>query len=471
MGHSSIVTKFKKKKGGDWLNDVADGFSFEHLHNKGILSEYVDITYSLNVKNDGAQLAILGVSIFIMTKALIDQIEAVSDAATQVIRASTPIPAPPGGVGVNVGEIITTAINAIVQLALAIIMAIAVIKLVNEVIQSLTPQKAIHKGVKIKTLFQAACDHLGLTLQSTLLNQQSQLTLLPIKMESQLNDTPVGFPRTSDGVATFGDLIREFKKYFDADYRLSNGVFIFERLEYFEQEGTFLLPEIFNDQKKIQDNYSLNTKDFTSNFVINFQFDPLDKNTMDNSDNLSFQLTYEPIVVNNPDYKLMKGLTEISLPFALGTKKGEESTIEKILAVLGGLAQTVLLGFGKNHSFSDMFLDTTDTLLLTDHFTGKPKILNIQNGAITEEITAQSLWQYHQHNSFVGDDPNQWYLYKDLIIPLNLNQFIYLTDNPYGVNQNGEKIRVDKLAWVPAKNIAKVSIGVRRKYTNNLKAV
>lgn len=466
LGSSSLVTKFKKKKGEDWLNDVADGFSFEYLHNKGILTEYINITYAVNWKIDGIQLATLGVSIFILTKTLIEQIEAISKAIMDIIE-TIPLPAPPT-VALPVGKIITNIINVILQIALAILMVIAIIKMINAVIEGLAPQKGIHKGVRVYELFKAACNHLGLEFQSTLIAESNPLSILPIKMEDELENDK-GYPTSLDGIGTFGELIRVFKKYFDADFRLSNGVFIFERLEYFELAGTFLLPSIFNDQGNVQDNYKLNTNDFSANFVINFQFDAVDENTLDNSERISYQVTYEPIVVNNDEFKLMKGLTEIGLPFALGTQKGEESFIEQVLAIMGGIAQLALLGFGTNHSFQDLLVDTTGALLLSKPYTGKAKILNIENGVIVEPITAESLWQYHSYNSFIGDNPNQWYLYDDIIIPLTLNQFLYLSDNPYGVNEIGEKIRIDKLSWNPASNLAKASFRVRRKYTNNLK--
>ena len=99
IGGEEITCSLKKELGDDWLNDVADGFSFAYLYDQNIItsSDFVKVPYVINYVPDGMQLIVLSMSIFMMTKELIENIQKIAEAIGDVTDASTPV------IGVSVG--------------------------------------------------------------------------------------------------------------------------------------------------------------------------------------------------------------------------------------------------------------------------------------------------------------------------------------------------------------------------------
>ncbi len=68
-----VECTLKREQGNDWLNEVADGFSYRYLEDQGIITDadFISVPYVINYIPDGAQLLILSISTFILTKELI----------------------------------------------------------------------------------------------------------------------------------------------------------------------------------------------------------------------------------------------------------------------------------------------------------------------------------------------------------------------------------------------------------------
>jgi hypothetical protein len=107
IGGEEIVLSLKKRKGDDWLADVADGFSFAYLYDQGVITngDFVRVPYVINYIPDGTQLILLSMSIYMMTKELIENVERLLETIADVTDASTPVI----GVGVGFGAVAVTA--------------------------------------------------------------------------------------------------------------------------------------------------------------------------------------------------------------------------------------------------------------------------------------------------------------------------------------------------------------------------
>jgi len=99
FGKEEITVSLKKRKGEDWLNDVADAFSFAFLADEGIITnaDYVKVPYVINFVPDGTQLVVLSISIYMMTKELIENVYKLAETIADVTDAATPV------IGVSVG--------------------------------------------------------------------------------------------------------------------------------------------------------------------------------------------------------------------------------------------------------------------------------------------------------------------------------------------------------------------------------
>ncbi|NIQ13094.1 MAG: hypothetical protein GTO02_01390, partial [Candidatus Dadabacteria bacterium] len=250
-----IQIGLKQAQGQDWLNEVADSFSFRYLASNDYTgpgsisnSDFAGVPYVINYIPDGTELLILSISTFMLTKELVESIQSLAEQTTDLINGVTPVTGTSVGFGGgavtawDLGDIIGAIINLAVTLAYTIGIIVALIELVEQIIEQLAPKKRFHLGMRIKDLFSKACEYLGLTLKSDLLDaldtNSNGWTIIPSKGHkggSPPTGTPIGewtelgVPNASDGIDTFGDLIRVFKRVFNADFQLKDGIFEFER--------------------------------------------------------------------------------------------------------------------------------------------------------------------------------------------------------------------------------------------------
>ena len=99
-GQEEIVVSLKKEAGTDWLNDVADAFSFAYLYDEGIIinSDFVKVPYVINYVPDGMQLIVISLSSYMMAKELIENVQSISESVADVTDAAAPV------VGVGLGR-------------------------------------------------------------------------------------------------------------------------------------------------------------------------------------------------------------------------------------------------------------------------------------------------------------------------------------------------------------------------------
>ena len=178
IGNEEIIAKVKKKAGDDWLNEVADGYSFAYLDSIGVLTQadYVKVPYVINYIPDGMQLIVLSMSLFMMTKELIVNTKELSELIGQTVNAATPVIGVSVGLGAGVvtawdlGDWIMYGIYVVAKLIYIIAITIAIVKLIEQVIEQLFPKMREHTGIKVKTLFEKACQYLDLEFQSTVIS-------------------------------------------------------------------------------------------------------------------------------------------------------------------------------------------------------------------------------------------------------------------------------------------------------------
>ena len=209
-----IEVKIKKRRGKDKFFEDAEGLSFELLNKKGVEFDLVNIPY-LIIPDNQVEIGInLSLAIFVMTKEQIQAIKDLAEATQDLVEAVTPNigvpPTPP------LGEIISLALKVVAQLAYVIAITIAIIKLGQQMFELLFPKVRYYKGATIQELIKKGCDFLGFTLESTLLDNNSNLTLMPVPLIKEKNSIvdfiandldfsfTKGYPSSSDSTPTLG---------------------------------------------------------------------------------------------------------------------------------------------------------------------------------------------------------------------------------------------------------------------------
>ena len=134
--------------------------------------------------------------------------------------------------------------------------------------------------------------------------------------------------------------------------------------------------------------------------------------------------------------------------------------------------------FGSGTSFYSQVTARKGSLLLSSHFLTKGKIVRMTGGKLVKdqraELSARKLWDnYHFVNSFaeINGVHNQFYRYKELPVPMNLEEFSLLLDVNEVTDKDGNKVLIEKMEYEPERGVAILDYRINRKFTNNLKVI
>lgn len=486
IGGEETICSLKKTKGDDWLNDVADSFSFAYLYEEGIIkdSDFVKVPYVINYIPDGMQLIVLSISLFMMTKELTENIEKLSETIGDVTDASTPVIGT--GFGANaggpiltyntnwdIGNLILVTIKAVARIAYIVAIVIAIKNLIEEIFEQLLPPKREHLGMTFRKLMQKGCEHLNMSFESSI--DELDWVFLPRKTEKGGEPGETGFPTNSGPAYLFGDMIRTLKEMFNADYRITNNTLKFERRDQFESVSQYSMPSFFNDQDRLLDRFKLNTDEMVSNYNIFYQLDIQDQNTLDNSQGRVFQAITSPVSTNDEDLILIKNITEISIPFALALTKRDFTTVENVAKELAGFVDNLTGIFGNGTNFRSQIDSRIGAMLLSSNFITNPKVVVMNGSNLANDQRAisgvENLWdKYHFINSFAEYNGvhNQFFRYEQQRVPMTANDFALLLENNKATDVNGNEYLIEKIVYNPYSTSALIDFRVKRKYTNNL---
>lgn len=484
LGNEQITASLKKKKGNDWLNDVADAHSLAYLYEIGVLknSDFIKVPYVINYVPDGMQLIILSMSLYMMTKEVVENVEKISEAIGDVTDASTPVIGVSVGLGAGVvtawdfGNFVMVALKLIARIAYTIAIIIAIKELIEELFEQLLPAKRHHLGMSFKKMFEVFCQFHNLTLSSSLLTQKNDWVHIPEKDSKGGSSGERGFPKNSGSIYTFGDLIRTCEEMWNAEHRIVNGVFYFEREDFFEIAGSYKIPNTFNNQEKMLDGVKFNTDEIVANYNIYWQYDTQDQNTLDDQEGRVFQAITTPVTTINKEFVTIKNLVEISIPFSVGKCKTDLTLVEKTAKTLGQFVDNLTGIFGGGTNFANKIEGRIGSLLLSSHFLTYGKVVVMKGGTLVpdqrSEISARRLWDdFHYINSFaeIKGHHNQWVRILQQKVPMSIQDFATLLDNNLGTTQEGESFMIEKFVYKPDERTAILDYRIRKKYTNNLK--
>ena len=301
-----VVANIMKKEGVDWLTDVADGISFGSMANEKLIvnSDYVTIPYVINFRPEAFVVGQLLISSFLLTKELIQGVKDISIAYAELVSAI--------GSGLAFGLIISAGIKLVAQIVYTTAMVIALISLITDLIEQFFPPVRRYRGMTFKRMFEIGCGSLGLGFQSTIFNDPSwkTSTFLPTKSKRGGlfgSANGVGHPNINSSIYNFGDFIRQMIQTFNADYKIENGVFVFERRDYWKSKSSYILPDVETNQSSRVSELSYNTSEFVKNYFLSFQTDIQDQNTLENFKGNNYQIISNPIDTINKQNVLGKG--------------------------------------------------------------------------------------------------------------------------------------------------------------------
>jgi len=506
-----------ERKSIEWLEEKADGFTFEYLRSINVITndDYKFIPYVINSIPDYKESAIAILTGFIVVQQIIDCIEKVKDLLAEI---ANPL----------------TAVSGIVKaslLAIYLVTLIAsLIKLIKDIIQLLIQPVKYHACMSVKTLVEKGCQHLGLTLSSSILSSgiYSKAYIMPEKFKNPVNfddNRILGFTTAQktqqEGYykGTFGNLLRGLKEQFNAKIYIKNNVLYFDRLDANLTPPQYVLPDIY------QPEYKTNADEFKANYYIVYQTDTIDKNTLQEYEGTAHQVIFNPNISQNSDLVMMKGLEEVRIPFALAKRKTDLTIPEKIVkafldvlsaivnaliaalnaliiginAVISGINSVInaldFIGININLNvqpiatispvnLGNLIENRINMMMLETDFTSVPKIFLMDLGAQNKfnklttgnetYFSAKYLYDnYHYINNFLptADKPNgNQYIIKEFVnVPFGFQHYQQVKENNQIIV--GDKTGlIESFKWNPYDQVANIRVRISTLLTNNINA-
>lgn len=375
---NQITAPIKETNKIDFLNDRANSFSFAYLASlpagkPGRITEadYIKVPYVINSIPNFSEIMIAVISIYVVVKELKEAIEATAKLIAEL--AGDAIPTVGTGATIAVGALVADIIKVVLYLVYIGFMIIALINLLELIVLNLIQPIKYKKGIKVSTLFTRACEYLGLTFTSTILNSSEfkNLVIIP-KKTALLGNTKTNHSMfgnfgnfdlkqyddvTQSGTygyfeGTFSDLIRALNPVFNAEIRVINNTVNWHRVNYFSYQSNVVLPALNYEP------YQTNACELAANYLLIYALDEQDTNTYDQYDGQSCQMTLTPTITVNKGNILLKNLTEKRLAFARAKRKETLNAIEQIASALYDVVKEI-------YDFVVAFINTVKDVINT----------------------------------------------------------------------------------------------------------
>lgn len=464
----------------DGLNDItnkAQALTFGYLEDQKKItqSDYVAVPYVINYIPDYIQLALLSISVYMLTKELKETMPKLAEHTQAVITAATPSVGFPS---INIGNVIIQALKLALLIAWIGLMIAAIAKMINQIINSLYSDVRYHKGMRIKRMIDICCEHLNLTLSSTLFSGVfKDLLFLPAKTEKGQAGKigkQKGIPTSASYGYTFYEILQLVMKLFNAKLLVKDNILYIESLQntaFWERNSTYILPDI----EKLT--YQYNTNELQGTLLLRFDTDISDLNTIDNFSGTNYERLTIPISRANQENVLIKNLQEISFLVARGTRKDDLTLIEETLKTMLAIAD--ILTVNAFHFSSKFKQSRVGALNLTsDNFSTAKLILidsadKVSNNNDTYIRAKYFYDNYYKITSFVENNfnNNQYKVYKDITIPFGFTDFLAVIMNSYCKTKQGETAKIDKLVWNFTEDFAVIDYRIKEVYTKNLREI
>ena len=385
-----VECKIMLRKSIDKFFDDASGSSFELIKSKGFTFPIFDIPYVI-IKDNQLEIAIpLTITLFLMIKELADATRQLVMDTVDLIGATTPNLGT--GFSMDTGDIISKVLKIIAQIVYIALLLSAIVMMGKQLQELIFPKVRYLKGCKVKDLLTVGCNFLGYNFSSTCLNSYSGLTILPVPLQKQVKKFFMfkqnslnlsfnkGYPTANDSTPTVGSLLEEVRKFFNGRIRVINGTVHLERRDYWAGVTSNQIAPALALQDSRQDEYTYNTDDAWKRYVVGYTPDISDLHTFDNFEGNDCELSCEPINVVNADLVTIKGLVDVVLPFALGSRKEKLNWLEELAKAVFKVIDSVIIKLGGNSSLSATIQNRIGVLKISQQYFSITKLMYTNGG-------------------------------------------------------------------------------------------
>ena len=413
-------------------------------------------------------ISLLGLTLSLQQE-LAKAIQEIQEGIYDVIKASVPVGAPPAP---DWGAIIGASIRLGGRIAYAIFITIALINVLQEVINLIIPTIRSFKGITYRRLIEVGCAHLGYQLQSQFLNEINELVVCPVPLKPTnpnifvevLNPLALayteGYPTEQDVIPTIGNAITQLCEIYNLRITAVEGVVTLERESYFDQLNPNPVPFAYNLQEQKQSEYKLNDEYWVRQLFL-WQTDSSDINTFDDNRGQLAEKGASLLVDPNPDIRLLKGLEQPNNRFSLGTRKDELTLGEKALKAL---AKAVDLFTGG--SLQSQVQNRVALLQLSNQYFGNTKLLWMSGKRLAvnhREMLAASriLNEYHRDFELKA-------VLENVPVRMTKEEFLLYSQQYFVILNTGQEAEIRTISYNEQENLATLTLWIDTEFNTNI---
>jgi hypothetical protein len=457
--NKDVEVKIKKRNAHDNFFDNAEGLTFDYL-NTQITIVQKKVGYQILPADATGQALTCSITLFSLGITIGQQAKEIAETAKEFIAIVGYLPFASQGKAIEAG------IRLVIQIIFIAVLILQAIKLIQKMVELVFPKVRFFNVCTVLELMQKGCQHLGYTFKSSILEgEYKNLVLLPIPQnkankkwfdvfQNDLNQAfQNGFPSASDSTGTLGTLCSAMESMFNAKVRVINGIVQLERWDFWLDTATSQINSSLVLQSEAQNSYSYDFSRMFKRYLIQYATDYSDTNTIDRFEYSNAEYSLERVNAVNADLNLIKGLTDINIPYSMATSKIKFTWLELLFKKTFQLIDVLA---GTN-------LSTTNSKLgyiqLSEQYFSSTKIF-IHDGFEKMSSTSDTLlaptnlWNkfHYINNPF----EYQWIIKENVKIPMNSDNFMELLNNNYAII-DGIQCEITRLEYFDQKGFAIVS--------------
>ena len=314
----------------EFINDKADGFSFEQLYSNGELTDndVVFVPYVISAIPQYTQAFLVILTLVFIVVELKKLITELTQKATE---SATYIDSVGGLVGL------------IFKIIYGILLLITIVELLLNMADLIIQKIKYKPSMSLNRQLEVAAAHVGLIYESAFLQSTAwnKAHIIPesfsnpnTQSDSRIKGFFKGDTNEQHGYfnGTFGDLLRAIKAMFNARIVVGDGKLKIVPLLRTATNGTFKLPKYYNPE------FRTNADALISNYNIIFRYDSNERNTIDSWTGNNMTSFLDITNATDKRLRLTKGFKQVQIPFARGIRKDDLNDVERIMdAILDGL--------------------------------------------------------------------------------------------------------------------------------------
>ena len=454
-----VEVNIKKRNAHDNFFDNAEGLTFDYLNTQITLTQK-KVGYQILPADATGQALTCSITLFSIGITIAQQIKEVSETAKEFIAIIGYLPF------ASVGKAIEAGLKLVIQIIFVAVLIFQAIKLIQRMVELVLPKVRYLNVCTVLELLQKGCQQLGYTFKSTILEgSYKNMVLLPIPrnkdgkkwydvFQNDLNQSfQNGFPSAVDTTPTLGTLISAIESMFNGKTRVINGTVQLERWDFWLDSSTSPINSSLVLQSEAQNSYSYDFSRLFKRYLIQYATDYSDLNTIDRFEFGNAEYSLERTNIVNQDLNLIKGLTDINIPYSMATSKIKFTWLEKLFTEVWQLIDSFTGG-----SLSSK-MSKLGYIQLSQQYFSKTKIL-IHDGS--EKMSTNSdallsptgLWDNFHSINYPFE--YQWIIKENVKIPMNSDVFTELLNDNYATI-DGIECEITRLEYFDAKGFAIVS--------------